>query len=113
MSQRTHGAGSNQPPAGSVPPMKLIFTPIGIVSGLLAGLVAKKSFERLWAAFDEQDPPRPDQADAGYPRLIAALAVEGAVLRLAKGVVDHGTRRAFARATGSWPGEAPEHSDRG
>jgi hypothetical protein len=88
--------------------MKLIFAPIGIAAGLLAGLVAKKSFERLWAAFDEADPPHPDQADASYPKLIAALAVEGAVFRLTKGVVDHGSRRAFARATGRWPGEAPD-----
>ena len=87
--------------------MKLLFAPIGIAAGLLAGVAAKKSFERVWAAFDEEDPPQPDQADASYPKLIAALAIEGAVFRLTKGVVDHGTRRAFARATGRWPGEDP------
>jgi hypothetical protein len=88
--------------------VKLIFAPIGILAGLLAGMVAKKSFERLWAAFDEQHPPQPDEADVPYPKLIAALAVEGAVFRLTKGVVDHSTRRAFANATGRWPGESPE-----
>ena len=76
--------------------MKLIFAPIGVLAGLLAGMVAKKSFERIWAAFDEEGPPQPDEADAPYPKLIAALAVEGAVFRLTKGVVDHSTRRAFA-----------------
>ena len=87
--------------------MKLIFAPIGILAGLLAGMVAKKSFERLWAAFDEEDPPQPDEADVPYPKLIAALAIEGAVFRLTKGVVDDSTRRAFAHATGRWPGESP------
>ncbi len=87
--------------------MKLIFAPVGIVAGLLAGLLAKKSFERLWAAFDEEDPPQPDQRDATYPKLLAALAVEGAVFRLTKGAVDHGARRAFERTTGRWPGEEP------
>jgi hypothetical protein len=88
--------------------MKVIFAPIGVLAGLLAGMVAKKSFERLWAAFDEEGAPQPDEADAPYPKLIAALAVEGAVFRLTKGVVDHSTRRAFAHATGRWPGEGPE-----
>lgn len=85
--------------------MKLIFAPIGIVAGLLAGLVAKKGFERIWAIFDEAEPPEPDQQEAAYPKLIAALVVEGAVFRLTKGVVDHGVRSGFARLTGSWPGE--------
>ena len=88
--------------------MKLIFAPIGIVAGLLAGLLAKKSFERVWAVFDEEPPPKPDQHDAGYPKLLAALAVEGAVFRLTKGAVDHGARRAFERTTGRWPGEEPD-----
>jgi len=90
--------------------MKLIFAPIGIVAGLFAGLVAKKGFERLWAIFDEADPPEPDQREASYPKLIAALMVEGAIFRLAKGVVDHGVRAGFARATGTWPGEQKAES---
>lgn len=85
--------------------MKLIFAPIGIVAGLLAGLVAKKGFERLWAIFDEAEPPEPDQREATYPKLVAALAVEGATFRLTKGVVDHAIRAGFARLTGTWPGE--------
>ncbi len=85
--------------------MKLLFAPIGIIAGLLAGMVAQKGFDRLWAIFDEEEPPEPDQRDASYPKLIAALVVEGAVFRLTKGVVDHGVRSGFARMTGTWPGE--------
>jgi hypothetical protein len=85
--------------------MKLIFAPIGIVAGLLAGLVAKKGFERVWTIFDEAEPPEPDQREATYPKLIAALVVEGATFRLTKGVVDHAIRSGFARVTGTWPGE--------
>jgi hypothetical protein len=84
--------------------MKLIFAPIGIVAGLLAGAVAQKGFERIWALVDEEDPPAPDRRDASYPKLIAALAVEGAVFRVTKGVVDHAVRGGFARTTGRWPG---------
>jgi hypothetical protein len=43
--------------------------------------------------------------------LILALAIEGAVFRAVRGLVDHSARRGFHRATGSWPGdEAPEQS---
>jgi hypothetical protein len=90
--------------------MKLIFAPIGILAGLLAGMVAKKGFERVWAIFDEVEPPEPDQQEASYPKLIAALMVEGAIFRLTKGVVDHGVRSGFARVTGAWPGERAAES---
>jgi len=85
--------------------MKLIFAPIGIVAGLLAGLVAQKAFDRLWAVFDEEEPPEPDQRQVRFAKLIPALLIEGAIFRLTKGLVDHGVRGGFARMTGRWPGE--------
>lgn len=85
--------------------MKFVFAPIGIAAGLLAGLLAQKGFERLWAVFDDEEPPDPDDREVSFPKLIAALAVEGAVFRLVKGLVDHGTRSGFERMTGTWPGE--------
>lgn len=85
--------------------MKILFAPIGIVAGLLAGFAAQKAFERLWSLFDEEEAPGPDQREVEWPKLIAALAVEGAVFRLVKGAVDHGARSGFAAFTGSWPGE--------
>jgi hypothetical protein len=89
--------------------MKIVFTPISIVIGLLAGMVGKKIFEQLWGLVDEEEPPRPEHREFSWPKLIAALVIEGAIFRLVKGLVDHGTRTTFAKATGSWPGEeAPE-----
>ncbi len=85
--------------------MKYLFMPVGIIAGLIAGMLGKKAFEKLWAVIDEEDPPEPDQRDAPTVKLIAALAVEGAIFRLAKGLTDYGARRAFAGATGTWPGE--------
>lgn len=90
--------------------MKLIFAPIGIVAGLLAGLAAQKAFDRLWAIFDEEEPPEPDQRQIRYAKLIPALLIEGAIFRLTKGLVDHGVRGGFARLTGKWPGEEEEVS---
>lgn len=91
--------------------MKLIFAPIGIIAGLIAGILAQKAFERIWALIDEEDPPDPSESGARYAKLVPALIVEGAVFRLTKGLVDHGVRGGFARATGRWPGEKREKGE--
>ncbi len=89
--------------------MKLIFAPIGIVFGLIAGALGRKAFEAAWGVIDEEDPPDPQHREVQWPKLIAALAIEGAIFRLAKGLVDHGSRSSFAKLTGRWPGEeAPD-----
>ena len=85
--------------------MKLIFAPIGIAGGLVAGFIAQKGFERLWAVFDEEEPPEPEEREVRFSKLIPALLFEGAMFRVTKGLVDHGVRAGFARFTGRWPGE--------
>jgi hypothetical protein len=85
--------------------VKVLFTPIGILAGLAAGYAAQKGFERIWAVIDEEDPPEIEDRRVSYPKLIVALALEGAIFRLVKGMVDRGARLGFASATGAWPGE--------
>jgi hypothetical protein len=88
---------------------KLIFLPMRLFAGLLSGIVGKKLFERLWAAIDAQEPPQPEYRRIDIRKLILALAIEGGLFRVLRGLADHGSRSAFARLTGSWPGEeAPE-----
>ena len=91
--------------------MKLLFTPFSIVAGLIAGMAGKKLFERLWSLVDDEEPPKPEHRRFSWPKMIAALAVEGAIFSLVKGLTDHAARASFARATGRWPGEeAPEQT---
>lgn len=84
---------------------QLAFRPVGIISGLLAGLVASKLFEFIWGRVAGEEAPEPAQREISWPALIGALIVEGAIFRLMRGVVDRATRVAFARTTGGWPGE--------
>jgi len=89
--------------------MKFVFAPISIILGLIAGAIGGKIFERIWRMVDEEEPPKPEHREFSWPKLIAALLVEGAIFRLVKGLVDHGSRTSFAKLTGAWPGEeAPE-----
>lgn len=89
--------------------MKFVFMPFSIAAGLLAGLVGKKIFDVVWGLIDDEEPPVAKHRDVDTVKLVMSLAVQGAIFRLVRGLVDHESRRAFARATGRWPGEiAPD-----
>lgn len=91
--------------------MKILFAPVGIGAGLIAGLVAKKAFEKAWAVIDDEDALEPDVRGVPIGKLIAALAIEGAIFRVTKGLVDRQARSSFAGATGRWPGKDPATED--
>lgn len=88
--------------------MKFLFAPLGILAGLAAGFAAQKGFDRIWAAFDDEEPPAAEDREVSYTKLAAALVLEGAIFRLVKGLTDHGARLGFASLTGRWPGENPK-----
>ena len=90
---------------------KVLFTPVSIAGGLVAGLIGKKLFERLWSLFDDEEAPDAKHRDIAWTKLIPALLLEGAIFRVVRGLFDHGARRAFSRTTGTWPGEeAPDRA---
>jgi hypothetical protein len=84
---------------------KIIFVPIGIIGGLIAGLISKKLFDLIWSQVSDEEAPEPEHREVSWPQLAAALAVEGAIFRLARGLIERGTRVGYLRMTGSWPGE--------
>ncbi len=88
---------------------KFLFLPVSLGGGLLAGLIGRKIFGVIWGLIDDQDAPQAKHRRVHLGKLALALTLEGAVFALIKGLVDHGSRHAFTRLTGSWPGEeAPE-----
>jgi hypothetical protein len=88
---------------------KLLFIPVSIGGGLVAGFVSKKVFDQLWGLIDEEEPPSPKHRDIDWRKLLLAAAVQGAIFRAMREASDHYSRRAFARTTGTWPGkESPE-----
>jgi hypothetical protein len=91
--------------------MNLLFKPIGILSGLAAGVLGKKLFELLWGRFDHQEPPEPRHRAVRVGKLAAALVLEGAIFGLVRGLAEHGARHGFAALTGEWPGEERPQSE--
>ena len=84
---------------------KIIFLPVGVITGLFSGLVSRRVFRALWRIVDHEQPPKAENRWIALPKLALALALEGAVFRLVKGLADHGSRRSFAALTGRWPGD--------
>jgi Protein of unknown function (DUF4235) len=84
---------------------KLLFIPVSLVGGLLAGVVSRKAFDQVWGLIDEDEPPEGKHRDIDWRKLLLAAAIQGAIFRAVKELADHYSRQAFARTTGKWPGE--------
>jgi hypothetical protein len=84
---------------------RILFVPFSVIAGLLAGLVTKKLFEVAWGFVDDAEAPEPEHRDVPWGKLALALALEGAIFRATRGAIDHGSRIAYQRLTGQWPGE--------
>jgi len=88
---------------------KALFIPVSIAGGFAAGFAGKKLFELAWGLVDDQEPPDAEHREVDAVKLVAALALQGAIFSIARGLTDRASRLAFYRATGSWPGdERPE-----
>jgi hypothetical protein len=108
MAERWQDAGAtfvDRPRGDSLDMKSLAFRPLSVVAGLIAAMLARLVFQKVWAVVDDEPPPAADQQDAASSKLIPALIVQGAVFFLVRGLVDRGSRSLFAKATGEWPGE--------
>lgn len=85
---------------------RILFAPVSIIGGILAGLAGKKLFEFIWGRIDTEEPPQPEDRQTTWLKLGIALALQGAIFRLVRGAFDHGARKVFMRSTHTWPGEA-------
>ena len=85
--------------------MGLVFRPVGILCGIVAGMVGKKIFELVWGLIDDEDAPDPKYREIAIGKLLVALLIEGAIFGVLRGLADHGARHGFARLTGEWPGQ--------
>jgi hypothetical protein len=85
--------------------MKLLYKPFGIIFGLLAGFLAKKLFNVIWAIFDNEEPPEPRTLEANWPKVMAAAAVQGMTFRVTRAAVDRVGAKGFYHLTGFWPGD--------
>lgn len=87
----------------------IIYKPIGIIAGILAGLLSTRIFKFIWGKIDDEDPPKGNTEWATWGKILSAAAVQGMVFKIVRAVVDRYLARATRFVTGVWPGErAPD-----
>ena len=86
--------------------MKFLFLPFSIIGGLIAGQIASRVFDAVWGLIDDEEPPDSEHRDISLAKMLFAAAVQGAIFRATRKLVDHQSRKAFAGALGTWPGQA-------
>lgn len=86
---------------------KILYKPVGIVSGMVAGAIAGQIFQQVWGrtTVGSDDPPKPLESEYPLKEVVVAAAVQGAIYAVVKAVVTRGGARLFERSTGEWPGD--------
>ena len=85
--------------------MGLIYRPLGIILGLIAGQIGKKIFNAAWTKIDDEDPPSATTQEADWGKLLAAAALQGMIFQTTRVVVNRYGARSWYFLTGAWPGE--------
>lgn len=90
---------------------KLLYKAISMLVSVLGGVVAGAIFKRIWklAAHEEETPSATD-ARRGWPEVLIAAALQGAVFAVVKAALDRGTATAARELTGTWPGEGDDEA---
>lgn len=86
---------------------KLLYRPVGLVSGILGGLLASMIFKQIWKRVSpghQSDAPGPLQTEYSFKEILLAAVVQGALYATIKAIITRQGARAFEKATGEWPG---------
>jgi hypothetical protein len=83
----------------------ILYKPIGIIAGILAGLVSKRIFKVIWGKIDEEEAPKPNTEWATWGKILSAAALQGMVFKVVRALVDRKMAEGTRYLTGVWPGE--------
>ncbi|MBW1604319.1 DUF4235 domain-containing protein [Streptomyces sp. JJ66] len=83
---------------------KLAYKPFGLLAGIASGAVAGAVFQQVWKRLGHAD-DAPDATDPhrGWPEILLAAALQGAIFAAVKATVNRGGATAVHRLTGTWP----------
>jgi hypothetical protein len=85
--------------------MKILYKPFAILAGVIGARLGRSVFKSLWAKLDTSEPPAATAADASFPKVVGAAALEAATMAGVAAAVDRASARAFHYLTGIWPGK--------
>ena len=85
---------------------QLLNRAISLGLSVLGAMIAGAIFKRVWrAARHEDEAPSATDAQRGWPEVLIAAALQGAIFAVVKAALDRGTASAARELTGTWPGD--------
>jgi Protein of unknown function (DUF4235) len=85
---------------------KLAYRLLGLAASVLGGMLASAVFKRLWkiTAGEDEVPSATDER-RGWPEILVAAALQGAIFAVVQAAIDRGTAEGTRKLTGVWPGD--------
>jgi hypothetical protein len=86
--------------------IKMSYKVTSMLASMAGGMLASAIFKRLWklAAGEDQAPEATDAAK-GWPEILAAAALQGAIFAVVRALVERLAAEGTRSLTGTWPGE--------
>lgn len=86
---------------------KILYRPVGLISGMVSGALAGVLFKQIWKRVSRSSEDAPSALKSEFPlrEVLIAAALQGALYALVKALVDRGGARSFQKLTGEWPGD--------
>jgi predicted metal-dependent enzyme (double-stranded beta helix superfamily) len=82
----------------------LMYKPVGLLGGILAGAIAGVLFKQVWRlAAGEPEAPHATDQSRRWAEVLAAAALQGAIFAIVKAAVDRAGASAVKELTGRWP----------
>ena len=83
---------------------KLVYKPVGMVAGAIAGVAAGILFKQVWRLIaGEDDAPTATDESRTWTEILIAAALQGAIFAIVKAAVDRGGATGVKQLTGKWP----------
>ncbi len=91
--------------------MRLLYKPFGIIAGILAARLGRKTFRSLWAKIDDAPPPKPGTGQGSIGKVVGGRALEAGVMAASAAATDRLFARGFHYFLGLWPKKPPKPED--
>lgn len=86
--------------------IKLLYKPASMMASMAGGMLAGLVFKRVWKlAAGEDEAPQATDAGRGWPEILIAAALQGAIFAVVKALVERLAAQGTRSLTGIWPGE--------
>ena len=85
---------------------KLVYKPVSMLVSVAGGMLASAIFKKIWKlAAGADEAPKATDASKGWPEILTAAALHGAIFAVVTAAVDRLAAEGTRSLTGTWPGE--------